>query len=201
MNTLAIASIVEGHGDEKAVPLLLRRLFQELAGVPYVDVIRPIRIVRSKLVQDATLLKAVDLAELKLASTHCERKWIIIIFDADEDLACRLAPQLLSKLQEQRAHLDISIVLPVPEYETWFVAAAESLEKYLHIDDVTVPFNPEQTKTKKAWLQQRFRGRYTETIEQAALTSVMSLALCRERSASFDKLCREVEHRATEPQA
>jgi len=38
-------------------------------------------------------------------------------------------------------------------------------------------------------------GRYAETIDQVRLTTAMDLNLCRSRSKSFDKLCRELEKR------
>jgi hypothetical protein len=50
----------------------------------------------------------------------------------------------------------------------------------------------------KAWIEQRFKGtRYSETQDQPAMTLVMDLNLCRTRSPSFDKLCRELERRAS----
>ena len=42
------------------------------------------------------------------------------------------------------------------------------------------------------WVADRFKGHYSETVDQPALTAKMDLDLCRERSPSFDKLCREL---------
>jgi predicted ATPase len=39
------------------------------------------------------------------------------------------------------------------------------------------------------------RVKYSETIDQPAMTADMDLSLCRRRSPSFDKLCRELEKR------
>jgi hypothetical protein len=36
---------------------------------------------------------------------------------------------------------------------------------------------------------------YAETVDQPRLTAAMDLQMCRERSKSFDKLCRELEKR------
>lgn len=195
MTSLAICPIVEGHGDAMAVPLLLRRIASELGGGAFLEVIKPVRVPRSKLVQQPDMLRAIDLAHLKLAAAAAERRCVLILFDADEAAACELGPQLVTIARERRAHVDVAVVLPVPEYETWFVAAAESLERYLRLDGVEIPRQPEQQRAKKAWLQRHFNGRYAETIEQPALTAMMELALCRSRSPSFDKLCREVASR------
>jgi hypothetical protein len=82
-------------------------------------------------------------------------------------------------------------------YETWFVAAAESLQEYLMLrPGEQVPPNPDAARLGKGWIKQRIRGgKYSETADQAALTSAMDLSLCRTRSHSFDKLCRELESR------
>ncbi|HEU5118811.1 MAG TPA: DUF4276 family protein, partial [Isosphaeraceae bacterium] len=93
---------------------------------------------------------------------------------------------------------DVACVLANPEYETWFVAAAESLRAYLRLaDDETIPDDPEALRMRKAWISQRFPGplHYQETRDQPSMTRAMDLSLCRSRSASFDKLCRELEQR------
>jgi len=88
-------------------------------------------------------------------------------------------------------------VLANPEYETWFVAAAESLEDFLDLGGgETLSEDPEKDGLKKAWIESRFRGlRYSETVDQPRMTAAMDLALCRSRSPSFDKLCRELSKR------
>lgn len=195
MTTFSIAPIVEGHGDTQAVPVLLRRLFAELFEGHFVHVLPPIRIPKSKLIKPAELTRAVSLADLKLKGMQSERRLILILFDADEDPACVLAPRLLLGVQNERPDVDIALVLAVPEFETWFVAAAESLQDYVDLTAREIPADVEAAGIKKAWLQQHFRGRYTETIEQPALTARMDLNQCRARSRSFDKLCRELEKR------
>lgn len=196
MMTFSIAPIVEGHGDTQAVPILLRRIFAELFDGRFVQVLPPIRIPKSKLIKPAELTRAVSLADLKLKGTMSEQRLIIVLFDADEDPACVLAPKLLLRLQNERPDVDVAVVLAVPEFETWFVAAAESLQDYLDLPGREIPADVDAAGIKKGWLQQHFRGRYTETIEQPALTARMDINQCRSRSRSFDKLCRELEKRA-----
>jgi hypothetical protein len=191
----AIAPIVEGHGEIQAVPILLRRILGELFDEPDVNVLRPIRIPRSKLIKPVELVRAISLADLKLNDVESEHRWVLVVFDADENAACELGPQISANALSGRPDVDVAVVLAVPEYETWFVASAESLNEYIDVDVAAIPAEPEASGAKKAWLQRHFRGRYTETIEQPALTARMNLTLCRTRSASFDKLCREVAKR------
>lgn len=196
MSQLRIAPIVEGHGEQAAVRVLLTRIWYELLGGEHLDVLRPIRLPRSKLVQERELERAVDLAMLKLraavpAGTH---GMVLILLDADEDLPCLLGPKLVGYARRSRRDADVACVIANVEYETWFVAAAESLRQYLDVDDV--PDAPEELRFRKGWIQERFRGpKYSETVDQPALTASLDLALCRSRSPSFDKLCREMAAR------
>jgi hypothetical protein len=93
--------------------------------------------------------------------------------------------------------VDVSCVIANLEYETWFVAAAESLGEFLDIsDNSSISSDPERDHQGKGWIQRKFRGiKYSETVDQPAMTKAMDLALCRQRSPSFDKLCRELEAR------
>jgi len=198
MSRLRIAPIVEGHGEDNAIRILLQRIWIELLGADWVEVIRPIRIDRSKIVQPRELARAVDLATRKLRSRESpDPAMVLILLDADESAPCRLGPDLLEKARAHRSDVDLSCVIANVEYETWFVAAAESLSEYLALSsDEVVPTRPEEHRLRKGWVQQRFTGvKYSETVDQPAMTSRMDLRLTRERSPSFDKLCRELERR------
>lgn len=198
MSRLRIQPIVEGHGEDAAIPLLLRRIWTELLGGDYVEVLKPIRGKRFKLVQPQELGRMVDLAASKLRKAGPGApSMILILLDADEDAPCRLGPHLLRLAREHRGDVDISCVLANVEYETWFAATAPSLTDYLDLaGETAVPAKPEEARLGKAWIQKRFRGpKYSETVDQPSMTSAMDLALCRSRSPSFDKLCRELEAR------
>jgi len=79
-------------------------------------------------------------------------------------------------------------------YETWFVAAAESLGKYLDPPPISPPEAPEG-RLGKGWIKQRLKDpKYEETRHQPAMTAAMDLNACRS-SWSFVKLCRELEKR------
>jgi hypothetical protein len=99
-----------------------------------------------------------------------------------------------------RSDIDVFCVIANIEYETWLIAGADSLGNYLDLSqDRKLPHDPEARRLGKAWIQQRFRkkARYSPTADQPAMTSRMDLRLARERSPSFDKLCRELEKRLT----
>jgi hypothetical protein len=197
MSRLVVAAVVEGHGEEKsAIRTVVTRVWTEVLKGEYVQVLRPIRQHRSKLVQREGLLKAVDLASLKLREVSPDdRSLILVLFDADEDLPCQLAPKLAALLQEERPHLDVAIVLANPEFETWFVAAADSLTEFFDFSSLPPAADPETARQQKGTVSRWMHGRYAETIDQVRLTAAMDLNLCRSRSKSFDKLCRELGKR------
>ena len=197
MNRLRVVPVVEGHGEQQsAIRTLLVRLWTELLGGDYIDVLQPIRIPRSKLIQPAELLRAVDLALLKLQAQSSEDPWfVLVIFDADDDCPAALAAALRQTLGEERSHVDVVVVIANVEFETWFVAAAESLQSYFSNFTSTGTRDPEAARQGKGLVTKWMSGRYGETVDQPRLTAAMDLALCRRNSPSFDKLCRELERR------
>ena len=201
MRQLKVAPIVEGDGEVPAVPILLRRIATELISDAFIHVLRPIRQPRDRLLanKDNCLRNSVGLAVHKLQQFQIPdaRELVLLLVDADKDCAAKCGPQTQELLFAIREDLDSTCVLAVVEYETWFVAAAESLQKYLDVADTQqVPEDPERMRCRKKWVEDRFRGtKYVEPVDQPKLTAAMDLRICRRRSPSFDKLCREIEAR------
>ena len=194
MTLLRIQPIVEGHGEVEAVPLLLRRIFGELHGAYDIDVLSPLRQPRSLLMRAKDLLRFVQLGANKLrARSPAAPGLVLLLLDGDGDPPCELGPALLQHVRAAAGEQASSCVIANHEFETWFVAAATSLTPYLHVVANDVPLDPERHPARKKWIEDRFRGpKYSETLDQPKLTAKMDLALCRERSPSFDKLCRDL---------
>ncbi len=198
MTRLCVAPIVEGHGEDKAVRILLQRIWSELLSQEYIHVLRPIRGSRHKLVRREDLERAIALAasKLEVACSSGDPTLILVLLDADTDPTCVLGPKLLNYAAESRPDVDVTCVLADVEYETWFVAAAESLRDFLDFPVATAD-TPQKPRAGKRWIQKHFkRPKYSETLDQPRMTAKMDLELCRSKSDSFDKLCRELEARA-----
>jgi len=196
---LRVAPIVEGHGEVAAFPIVLRNIWFSMLGGVGLEILRPIRGKRNLLVSanHRELERAVLLAANKLAAARpaSAKELILILVDADRDLPCVLGPQLTSTAHAARSDKDSICVVTNVEYETWFVAAAESLRNYLpSAADKEFPSDPEGQRFGKGWIKARLRA-YSETVDQPKLSAVMDIQLCRRQSASFDKLCRELEKR------
>ena len=184
-----IATIVEGHGEVDAVPILLRRIAASLGSVVHTP--RPIRVSRDKVVKPGELERAVELAARQAATGGC----ILILLDAEKDCPKDLAPKLLRRAMGARSDREIRVVLAKTEYEAWFLAAASSVAGRRRIrPSATPPDNPESIRSPKAWLRRRMPGDqpYRETVDQAALTAVFDLEAARS-APSFDKLWRDVK--------
>lgn len=208
MSQLRVAPIVEGHGDAVAIRTLLDRVWRELLHGVYIDVLRPFRCSRSKLIRPAPdqsgqfvrgqeLSRAVQLVMHKLQAKPPidSPSMILILVDADADCPAEIGPELTRIARETAGTMDVCCVLAKVEYETWFVASAESLTDFLKLASNELPIDdPEGSQCGKRWIQERFRG-YSEPVDQVRMTAKMDLDLCRSRSPSFDKLCRELQSR------
>jgi hypothetical protein len=200
VSDLCVIPIVEGDGEEAAMPILLRRVWTELIGGQHAEVLKPIRRPSSELKSEDGLQKAVTLGSRRLNSKKKDGvpSLVLVVIDADDECPAKKCPEMGAWLAKSHGHLDVCCVMAVQEYETWFVASAESLTNYLNIGTADIPPNPEESGSKKKWVSDRYNGtKYSETRDQPAMTAKMDLALCRRRSPSFDKLCRELEKRRT----
>lgn len=184
MNRLTIVPIVEGHGDYESVRILLERIWHEGLGGEYIEILRPIRIPRSKIVQSKELSRAVELAALKLRYNASEEYHLIfLLLDADDDCPGILGPQLYQTMVEARSDLCHLCVIANQEYETWFVAASRSLRDSLAESISSDITDVEERRHGKKWIADRTRhGVYSETVDQPSFTSKMSLGECRENS-------------------
>ena len=85
------------------------------------------------------------------------------------------------------------MVLAKCEYESWFIAAIDSLRGTRGVwPDADVPPDPESIRGAKEWLRNRMGGRYSPTADQTTLTTQFDMALARRRSRSFGKMWRAV---------
>jgi hypothetical protein len=122
---------------------------------------------------------------------------ILVLIDSDDD--CPHDPRSATEQRgrkQARKDLHIAVVLAHREYESWFIAAAESLAGKRRLDlSLAAPDNCEQIRDAKGWLSEHIvgPGRYSPTQDQAALTMSMDLQLVKNRSRSFHKLWKELE--------
>lgn len=187
---IQLGLIVEGDGEVKAAPVLLRRICREF-GHHYVDIPSPVRIPRHKLVQQEQLARAVA-TTVKNTSDGTP---ILVLLDADDDCIAALGAQMTNTARAARSDRAVSVVLANREFEAWFLASIDSLRGRGKVrSDAVWTADPEGPRDAKGKLSALMTSeRYSPTVDQAALASQMDLSLARRRSRSFAKLWREVE--------
>lgn len=186
-----VAFIVEGHGEEAAVPVLARR-FQEICGKFDSEILRPIRVHKQRfLVRREERLRFLLLAKGLVG----EGGHVVVLLDADDDCPAELVAKFYDEMREVVAPSGFGFVIAKREFEGWFLAGIESLGGRRGLLPNTVcDDEPEGIRNAKGWLSERMpRSQpYSETLDQPALAQALDLSLARSRAASFDKFCREM---------
>lgn len=180
--------IVEGHGDEIAVPLLVRRIAFVLDPSAMIRC-RPWRNSKGALLKPEGLERNIVIA----ARRYPEARGILVVIDADRDCPALVGPELLKRAVRARSDLRIGVVLAKCEYEAWFIAAIQSLGVHpdLRLNPKPVD-SPEEIVGAKEWLATHMRsGKYVETRHQPAFTNIMDLNAAQ-RTRSFCKLVSEI---------
>ena len=186
-----IVTIVEGHGEVEAVPILLRRIVEAVAPNANVEVMPPIRVDRYKLVKPTELERAIELA----ARIATGDGYVLVLLDADDDCPAELGPDLLRRASEARPDRAIRVALAKREYEAWFVAAVTSIVGQASIrEDALAPEDAEGIRDAKGWLTRQMpeAHSYRPTRHQALLTRYFDLDAARRGAPSFDKLWRDL---------
>lgn len=185
-----IQPIVEGHGEEQAVPVLLRRLLTEL-GVYDVAVKRSLRCPKNQMTADEAAFKRM----LTLARFDLDVSAVLFLFDADNDCARTFVPAMRRWADETAPGFPCAVVMARREYEAWFLAAITSLrgQRDIHVD-ATYPGDPEAVSDAKAALRAFMppNRKYSETTDQAALSQLFDFGQACQGAASFRRLVQEV---------
>jgi hypothetical protein len=183
--------VIEGKGEVGAAPLLIRRICNELFGLFALRTEQPVRVTRSRLVREGELERAIRLARIR---SHAPGP-VLVVLDADEDCPAILGPNLKARALAIAQPQSVSIVIPKSEFETWFLAAAQSLSGKRGLrQGLLPPPDPEAIRGAKEWLSRNMvPGRkYSPSVDQTALVASMDLTAARS-CRSFDRLCREIE--------
>ncbi|WP_435113555.1 DUF4276 family protein [Nocardiopsis synnemataformans] len=136
MSPVTIAPIVEGHGEHRAVRDLLTRVATEYADT-WIDVAQPFRLDSAKMRKSDELTRAVLLQSRRVP----DRGGVLVLRDGDDkDITCPVELARSIALDSALARCPVEVVIACPEYEAWFLVAAESLRGHSAMGDwVTKP--------------------------------------------------------------
>jgi hypothetical protein len=181
--------IVEGHGEERAAPTLIRHIARDLQVYESVKCsVR--RFSKSQLLRP----REIELAIEGLARQIGRHNPVLVLLDADDDCPTTLAQSLLARCQIAHADMNISVVVANKEYEAWFLAAVESLAGHRGlIQHIRAPEDPESVSGAKEWLTARMLTgeTYSPTRHQSAYSDLIDLSRAR-KARSFRKIRERV---------
>ena len=188
---MIIQSIVEGPGDINAVPVLIRRICYELGCCLHAQVAAPMKVPRSKMVQEDHLKRY-----LRIAGSQAGCKLILVFMDEDDDCAKELSQLISPWIESEALKAQCELIVIPREYECWFIAALESLRGVRGISETATSHKcPEKVRNPKAILTRWMHGSaaYHETADQAALTQKIDLVTLRANCQAFSRLVSKIE--------
>ncbi len=179
---MRIIPIVEGHGEVAAVPVLLSRL-QKITGDFSFQIAEPLRWHCSELADEEKLAQKVAIARRQ---NECAA--IFIFFDSDDRCPKTLAPRLLDSARRAAAGVPCELAMAHREFESWFLAAFESIRGSLpFVPNAVAPNDPENRRDAKGTLTRLLPpGKsYSSAVDQASLARRFDLAIAYRSSRSF----------------
>lgn len=189
-----IIAVVEGDGEERAAPQLIRRILGERLLRYDINVPRPI------IAKGASTFDKKSEQLLRYAIKEgCDG--ILVLIDADDECPYEKARIVSQKASTLGLNVPVAVVYAKSEYETWFISSLSShsgddIRSWLGLDpSVNAPDNVEDIRGAKEWLSRRMPSgrRYKETTDQEHLTPHIDFDLAYFRSRSFRRLCHAVE--------
>jgi len=198
-----ITAIVEGHGEQLAVPVLLYKWFAQRQLYNFRTDQLAVRASGKGALKrphdNANELGIEHYIEIALRNRP---DGILVLLDADKDCTAaghpKLGPILKDRAKKVAAHLPISVVVANRTYESWFLAHFEDLQAAGYVSNETAPpldlTELELYGGHKERLGELVREGYEPTIHQVRFTRCMSFAQpALERSRSLRKLAKELE--------
>jgi hypothetical protein len=183
-----VVPIVEGHGEVTALPPLLHRLAAEAR--------RPLRVNPPIRVRATAFLRP-DHADFRrylalAGSKAAGQGLVLLVFDCEDASPAQLGPDLLAGARAVIPEAPLLVALAYREFETWFIAAARSLQKAGFLTgEVAVPAAVETIRDAKGWLGQRMEHGYDPIAHQHAMARVFDLDAAG-RVASFARFRRRI---------
>jgi len=205
MKKKRIVPIVEGYGEERAVPCLLKlwlrhRRFDRFFDVPELAINTK---GCGKLKADYNKIRHLGIEHYIEAALRNEPNAIIVILDSDEECLSRgsgngLGPELLKRAKVVAPNLPMSVVVANREYEAWFLANFHSFRDrglFPLKARYTGVLNPESCRDCKGLVARLLGHHYEETVHQLELTRALRFSMgAVKRSPSYGKLLREMDH-------
>jgi len=134
-----------------------------------------------------------QVVRIALCDPQCRA--VLILFDSDDDCHIELAQNIRRWIALENPHIPCEVVIARREFECWFLGAIESLRGTRGISRHAASSpNPESVRGAKERLSTLMGGSraYSPSVDQAALSSQVSLPAMHCNCRSFRKLVKTI---------
>lgn len=185
----AIISLVEGQGDEKAMPTLITKVLSDLNNWNWYpgSCIRVSSLGKLRKQLQWYLSNAVNIK-------NCGA--ILIALDLDDGCPKKEALQLAKEIRPLNLAVPVAIVFACREYEVWFLASLPTIAGHYGLPkDLVYEGEVEKKRDVKGWLRAHMpqSRKYTPSRYQKRFTSLIDVELAHENSRSFQRLYHAIE--------
>ncbi|MFT4162934.1 DUF4276 family protein [Shinella sp.] len=177
---IIVYPIVEGHGDERAIPVLIRRLLAQRFSFYEVNVLHPYRLPKGKMLQADQWPGVINLACERLKDTRqtdSDTTLILVVCDADDDCPVELKAQMDAHAAAANCDAIFEVVVAQREYESWFLAAATSFVGHADCrEDIAAVNDILSIRDAKGYFERnilRDGKYYSETVDQPKFSAVI----------------------------
>jgi hypothetical protein len=185
-----LAPIVEGHGEVQALPALLHRTAHFCGYQGQLVVNAPVRVKSGSFLNDSTYFhRQISLVTAKAV----ERSGgALVLLDCDDDCPAILGPKLFSRAAEVRPDVPIIVALAYREFESWFVAAVQSLCGMHGLpNNLKHPANLDGLRDAKGWLGRHMTYGYDPLVHQLDFVRAFDFDQAR-TCHSFRRFCERM---------
>lgn len=181
---MKVALVVEGEGEVQALPIIWRYC------CPHMHLLsNPYRLSRGKGLTKEGKIKPEEWQKIFQLLRRRGAEAVLVLMDADDLCPKEKAPSIRRELESIAGVLGLKLgfCLAEPEYEGWFLAAADLI-------GLGQPPHPIPRGCKEE-IRRRRNGAYSPVVDQPSLTSklVKHLNNAALRAPSLEKLLREIQ--------
>lgn len=181
-----IVPIVEGYGDNAAIPHLIAKLGHHY-DLQLIST-APIRVGEwKKVARVGELERALELAHRR----NCDH--ILVALDLDDGCAVEESESVKDRLEvwKNGRAINVSLVFFIREYESLFLFSAERFSEDSELISESIQY-AEVSRDAKRILQKLTKRRYKETQDQSEYTKRLDLNLLLQRCRSFRKFAKDL---------
>lgn len=188
-NALKIGLMVEGQGDQLALPELVRNVAFS-RGIYDISIPTPFRVKRGRFAPAFTDYERA----LQVLAAKAER--ILVVIDADDDCPVELAQGLLQRATTCVGHRPVHVAIAHHEFEAWLIAGIESYQDHpaVSLTAEVIGADPDSIRNAKSAFRGMLTGnRYSETVDQVRFASMIDFDVTAQKSRSFRKFMSELD--------